>query len=95
MTLWQVECAFRMHSTSHFIKDDRPFSEKFWGHRTAIYVKLAKGLSSLKWDGFNGALASAQGVQDKLKECSQPVERWTNDPDEYFIITSDPAEPTE
>ena len=95
MMLWQVERAFLMHSTGHFIKDDRPFSEKFWGHRTAIYLKLAKGLSNSKWDGFNGALASAQDIQRKLKECSKPVERWTSDPEEYFIIASDPAEPSE
>jgi hypothetical protein len=93
ITLWQVERAFLMHSTGYFIKDDRPFSEKFWGHRTAIYIKLAKELSSSKWNGFNGALANAKGIQEKLKECSRPVERWTNDPEEYFIVGSDPAEP--
>ena len=94
-TLWQVERAFLMHLTGYFIKDDRPFSEKFWGHRTAIYSKLVNGLSSSKWDGFNGALAHTQGLRDKLKECSKPVERWTDDPEEYFIMASDPAEPAE
>ena len=82
-----------MHSTGYFIKDDCPFSKKFWGHRTAIYLKLVKELSSSKWNGFNGVLANAKGIQEKLKECSKPVERWTNDPEEYFIVDSDPAEP--
>ena len=95
MTLLQVKRAFFMHSTGHFIKDNCPFPEKFWGHQMAIYVKLTKGLSSSKWDGFNGTLAFAQGFQDKLKECSKPVKCWTDDPDEYFIIVSDPAKPAE
>ena len=94
-TLWQVECAFLMHLTGYFIKDNCPFSEKVWGHRTAIYLKLANHLSNSKWDGFNGALAHAQGLQNKLKECSKPVERWTDDPEEYYIMASDPVEPAE
>ena len=84
-----------MHSTGYFVKDERPFSEKFWGHRTAIYIKLVKELSDSKWRGFNGALASCKSVQDQLKEYSRPVERWTDDPEEYFIMGSDPAEPVE
>ena len=82
-----------MHSTGYFIKDERSFSEKWWGHRTVIYIKLAKELSTSRWNGINGALASAKALQDKLKESSKPVERWTNDPEEYFIVGSDPAEP--
>ena len=56
-----------------------------------IYIKLAKGLSNSKWDGFNGALASAQDIQGKLKMCSKPVEHWTSDLEEYFIIASNPG----
>ena len=82
-----------MHSTGYFIKDECLFSEKFWGHQMAIYIKLVKELSSSRWNGFNGALANAKNIQDKLKECSKPVERWSNNPEEYFIVGSNPAEP--
>ena len=92
-TLLQVERAFLMHSTGYFIKDERAFSEKWWGHRTTIYIKLVKELSNSRWNGINGALASAKDLLDKLKKASQPVVRWTNDPEEYFIVGSDPAEP--
>ena len=37
-----------MHSTSYYIKDEHLFLEKFWGHRIAIYIKLAKELSNLQ-----------------------------------------------
>ena len=80
-----------MHSTSYYIKDERPFSEKFWGHRTMIYIKLAKELSDSRWDGFYSALAYTEGVHEKMSEFSKPVEHWTNDPDEYFIVGSDPV----
>ena len=82
-----------MHSTGYFIKDERPFSEKLWGHRTAIYIKLVKELSASKWRGFNGALATSQSIQEQLNEY-RPVEHWTDDPEQYFIMGSDPAEPT-
>ena len=81
-----------MHSTGYFIEDRRPFSEKFWGHRTAIYVKLVKELSDSKWEAFYAALAYSEGVQEKLSECSKPAETWTNDPNDYFIVGSDPVE---
>jgi len=81
-----------MHSTGYFIEDKRPFSEKFWGHRTAVYVRLGKQLSASQWDSFYAALGYTEGVQEKLKEFSRPVEHWTDDPEEYFIVGSDPAE---
>ena len=69
-----------------------PFSEKFWGHRTVVYVKLAKELSDSQWDSFYAGLELAEGVEGKRKEFSRPVEHWTDDPEEYFIVGSDPAE---
>ena len=81
-----------MHSTGHFIEDKRSFSEKFWGHRTAIYIKLVKELSNSRWESFYAGLAYSENVQEKLNECSKPVETWTNNPDEYFIAGSDPIE---
>jgi len=33
-----------------------------------------------------------EDVQDKLKEFSKPAEQWTDDPDEYIIVGSDPPE---
>ena len=81
-----------MHSTGWFIEDKRPYSEMFWGHRMVIYVKLAKELSSSQWDSFYAALGYSEGVQDKLGEFSKPVEHWTDNPDECFIVGSDPAE---
>ena len=88
----QIERSLLMHSTGYYIKDERPFSEKFWGHRTAIYIKLAKELSDSRWDGFYAALAYTEGFHEKQSEFSKPVQRWTDDPDEYFIAGSDPAD---
>ena len=79
-----------MHTTGHFIKDKRPFSEKGWGHRTAIYVKLTKELKDSQWDSFYSGMEYTEGAHKRLKEFSKPVESWTNDPDEYFIVGSDP-----
>ena len=90
-TFLQVECTLLMHSTGYYIKDERPFSEKFWGHRTMIYIKLVKELPDLRWDGLYSALAYTEGVHKKMSEFSKPVEHWTNDPDEYFIVGSDPV----
>ncbi|KAF9641975.1 hypothetical protein BDM02DRAFT_3133425 [Thelephora ganbajun] len=86
-----TECALLMHSTSWFIEDKCPFSEKFWGHQTAIYVKLMKELSTSQWNTFYTGLGYTEGVHEKLNEFSRPVKRWTDDPDEYFIVGSDPA----
>ena len=81
-----------MHSTGYFVEDKLPFSEKFWGHRTAVYIKLATQLSPSQWNSFYGGLKYTEGVQEKLKEFSRPVEHWTDDPEEYFVVGSDPAE---
>jgi len=81
-----------MHSTGYYIKDDCPFSEKFWGHRTTIYIKLAKELSDSRWDGIYVGLAHTEDVHEKLREFSKPVEQWTDNPNEYFIVGSDPTE---
>jgi len=37
-------------------------------------------------------LEFSEGVREKLDECSKPVETWTDDPNEYFIVGSDPVE---
>ena len=81
-----------MHSTGYYIEDKRPFAEKTWGHRTAIYVKLAKGLSHSQWTGIFGGLEYTQGLQEKLNEFSKPVENWTDNPEDYFIVLSDPPD---
>jgi len=81
-----------MHSTGYFIEDKRAFSEKFWGQRTAVYIKLAKLLSTSQWDNFYQALGCTEEVQEKLTEFGRPVEHWTDDPEEYFIVGSDPGE---
>ena len=31
-------------------------------------------------------------IEDGLKEFSKPAEPWTDNPDEYFIVGSDPLE---
>jgi len=80
-----------MYLAGHFIQDKRPFSKKFWGHRTAIYVMLAKQLKALQWNKIYAALKYNEGYQERLKVFSQPVEHWTDDPEEYFIVGSDPA----
>jgi len=51
-----------------------------------------KALSVPQWNNFYAALGVAGEVQEKLKDFSKPVEHWTDDPDEYFIVGSDPAE---
>ena len=88
----QVERGLLMHSTGYYIKDERPFSEKFWGHRMVIYIKLAKELSDSRWDGIYAGLAYTEEIHKKLRECSKPVEQWTDDPNEYFIVGSDPVD---
>jgi len=92
LTFAQIERALTMHSQGFFIKDRRSFSEKNWGHRTAIYLKLAKDMTATQWAGFYGMLRVHEDIQDKLEEFSKPAEQWTDDPDEYFIAASDPTE---
>jgi hypothetical protein len=87
----QVERGLFMHSTGYYIKNESSFSERFWGNRTAIYVKLAKALSDSQWNSFYGGLSYTEGYHEKQSEFSRPVEHWTDNPDEYFIMGSDPA----
>ena len=88
----QVERALSMHTLGYFIKGRRSFSEKSWGNRTAVYLKLARDMTATQWVGFYGMLRVHEDIQDKLKEFSKPAEQWTDDPSKYFITGSDPAE---
>ena len=81
-----------MHAQGFFIKNHQSFSEKSWGHRTAVYLKLAKDMTAAQWAPFYGMLRVHEDIQDKLKEFSKPAEQWTDDPDKYFIVGSDPPE---
>lgn len=81
-----------MHSTGYYIEDKHPFSDKLWGRRTAVYLKLAKELSASQWDGLFGGLEYTKDVHEKLDEFSRPVENWTDNPDEYSIVASDPPD---
>ena len=81
-----------MHSLGFFIKGSGSFSEKYWGNRTPIYLKLAKDMTPARWGRFYAMLRVHDGIQGKLKEFSKPAERWADNPDEYFIAGSDPAE---
>ena len=81
-----------MHTLGFFIKGSDPFSEKYWGHRTPVYLKLANDMTDAQWARFYGMLCVHEKIQDKLKEFNKPTEQWTNDPDEYFIAESDPIE---
>ena len=57
-----------------------------------LMLKLVGELTNSRWGGFYAGLAFSQDVQEKLSECSKPVETWTDDPNEYFIVGSDPVE---
>ena len=81
-----------MHSTGYHIEDKHPFTKKTWGHHTAIYVKLAKGLFHSQWTRIFGGLEYTQGLQEKLNKFSKPVENWTDNPEDYFIVLSDPPD---
>ena len=81
-----------MHSTGYYIEDKCPFAEKTWGHRTMIYVKLAKGLSHSQWTRIFGGLEYTQGLQEKLNEFSKPVENWMDNLEDYFIVSSNPPD---
>ena len=81
-----------MHSTGTFILDGRAFSEVNWGHRTPVYAKLAGDMTDSQWERFYAGLGYTEAINEKLKECSRPVQHWTDDPNEYFIVGSEPAE---
>ena len=77
-----------MHTLGFYVKDHRSFSKKAWGHRTPIYLKLAKNMSATQWAQFYSMLHVHKKIEDGLKEFSKPAEPWTNNPDEYFIVGS-------
>ena len=81
-----------MHSTGYFIEDKHPFSEKKWGHRTAIYVKLATELSISQWTSIYGSLEHTEDVDKKMREFSKPVVNWSSDPNNYSLVASDPPD---
>lgn len=78
-----------MYSLGCFVEDKRPFSEVKWGIRTAIYVKLANKLSEKQWTGIYGGLEAADDMQERMKTYGRPVRNWTDNPDEYEIVSSD------
>ena len=45
-----------------------------------------------QWAGFYGMLRVHKDIQDKMDEFGKPAEQWTDDPNEYFIVASDPPE---
>ena len=90
--LAQVERALLMHSTGYLIEDNHPFSEKYWGHWTTIYIKLARELSDSQWNSLYESLEITEGINKKMSEFSKPVECWTDNPDDYHIVASDPPE---
>ena len=89
---FQVECALLMHSTRYLIDDKWPFSDKSWGHRTAIYIKLVTELSTSQWIGFYRSLEHTENVDEKMREFSKPVENWSSDPNSYHMVASDPPD---
>ena len=75
----QVERTLCMHSTGYFIEDKRSFSEKFWGHRTAIYIKLVMEPSDSRWGSFHAALSYSEDVQEKVErvqQASRDLDQW-------------------
>jgi len=81
-----------MHTQGYFIKGRHSFSDKSWGHRTAIYLKLIKDMTAAQWGGFYRMLRVHEDIQEKLKEFSKPAKQYTDDPNEYFIAGSDSEE---
>ena len=63
-----------MHSMGHYIEDTCSFSEKMWGHWTAIYTKLTKEVLDSQQNGIYRGLEYTEGVNEKLNEFSKPVE---------------------
>jgi hypothetical protein len=90
----QVERALAAHSMGFYIKSRGSFSEASCGPRTAIYVKLAKDMSASQWAAFYGMLHVHEDIEYRLKEFSnKPAdEEWADDPEQYFIAESDPAD---
>ena len=88
----QIERGLQMHSTGIYIEDRKPFSKNGWMHRTSIYLKLINSLTEAQWTSIYGSLSLVEDVHEKLKEFSRPVERWTDDPNEYTVVGSDSPE---
>jgi hypothetical protein len=81
-----------MHTEGYFIRDHHSFSEKHWGNRTTIYLKLANDMTPAQWARFYGMLRAHENILDKMEEYGKPAEKWTDDPNEYFIVGSDPLD---
>jgi hypothetical protein len=69
-----------MHTLGFFVKGLVLFSEKSWGHRTPVYVKLANDMTAAQWVRFYDMLRVHEKIEDKLKEFNKPAEQWTNNP---------------
>jgi len=88
----QVERGLSMHALGHLVEDGRSFSEKTWGSRTAVYVKLANDMTDTQWAGFYRMLRVHKDIQEKMEEFNRPVGCCADDPNEYVIVGSDPPE---
>ena len=49
-------------------------------------------MTATQWGKFYDMLCVHEDIQEKLKDYNKPAEHWTDDPEEYFIIESDPPE---
>ena len=92
MPVSQIEHALSMHALGFYVKDHHSFPEKFWGHQTPVYLKLAKEMSATQWAQLYSMLHIHKKIQDRLKEFSKPAKLWTSNPNEYFIAGSNPLE---
>ena len=81
-----------MHALGSYIKGRGSFSKKYWGNRTPVYLKLAQDMTNSQWDRLYGMLHTNESILEELRDCSKPAEEWTDNPDEYFIVASDPLE---
>lgn len=87
----QVERGLSMHTLGYFIEDGHPFSERHWGQRTTIYLKLAKDMTTAQWASFYLMLHVHEDIQEKMEEfIIKPAESWSDNPNEYFILGSEP-----
>lgn len=87
----QVERRLSMHTLGYFVEDGHPFSERRWGQRTAVYLKLAKDMTATQWASFYLMLRVHEDIQEKMEEfIVKPAESWSDDPNEYFILGSEP-----
>lgn len=47
-------------------------------------------MAPAQWGYFYSMLCVHENILNKLKEFNKPAEQWTNDPNEYFIVRSNP-----